>query len=156
MSLMNTFAIETAASDVINNPITIEVVDTLNTENIILALGLVPAAVEVVEKTGRLDITFDEGECESLSSKNKHGKFVYVKCGTWAKVRSGDPEVGGLNNFTAKIDLVMHYNRKGEHTGTLAVLMVEEMNQFTMDAMVDWNHYSRAINCSDEIEFLNW
>ena len=138
--------IETAASDV----------DTLNTETIILALGLVHAAVEVVEKTDRLEITFAEGECEPLVATNEHGKFVYIKTAQWAKVRSGDPEVGGLNNFTAKIDLVMHYNRKGEHTGTLAVFMTKEMNKFTMDAMVDWNHYRAAINCSDEIEFLNW
>jgi hypothetical protein len=139
--------IETAASDV----------DTLNTETIILALGLVPA-VEVVPAAveDRLDITFDEGECEPLVATNEHGKFVYIKTAARAKVRSGDPEVGGLNNFTARIDVVQHYNRKGEHTGTLAVLMTEEMNKFTMDAMVDWNHYRAAINCSDEIEFLNW
>ena len=156
MSVMNTFALETAANDVVHNPL-VEGVDTLDTSAVILSLGLVPA-VEVVPAAveDRLDITFAEGECEPLVATNEHGKFVYVQTAQWAKVRSGDPEVGGLNNFTAKIDLVMHYNRKGEHTGTLAVFMTEEMNKSTMDAMVDWNHYRAAINCSDEIEFLNW
>jgi hypothetical protein len=154
---MNTFATIAATADVINNPITIvEGVDNLNTENIILSLGLVPAVEVEVVPADRLEITFAEGECEPLVATNEHGKFVYIKTAQWAKVRSGDPEVGGLNNFTAQVDVVQHYNRKGEHTGTLAVLMTEEMNQFTVDAMVDWNHYRAAINCSDEIEFLNW
>jgi hypothetical protein len=153
-SVMNQFATIAASTDVVYNPI----IEVLDTETVISLLGLVPAVeVEVVPAVeDRLDITFAEGECEPLVATNEHGKFVYVQTAQWAKVRSGDPEVGGLNNFTAKIDLVMHYNRKGEHTGTLAVFMTEEMNKSTMDAMVDWNHYRAAINCSDEIEFLNW
>lgn len=151
MSLMNSYAIETATADVINNPITIvEGVDTLNTENIILSLGLVPAVKD------RLTLTFAEGECEPIVATNEHGKFVYIKTAQWAKVRRQNPQPNGLNNFTAQVDVVQHYDTNGVLTGTLAVLMVEEMNQFTMDAMVDWNHYSRAINCSDSIEFLNW
>lgn len=156
MSVMNTFALETAANDVVHNPI-VEGVDTLDTSAVILSLGLVPA-VEVVPAAveDRLDITFAEGECEPLVATNEHGKFVYVQTAQWAKVRSGDPEVGGLNNFTAKIDVVQHYDNKGVLTGTLALFKNKAMNLPTVKAMVAGNHYKEAIGCKDSIEFLNW
>jgi len=77
-SVMNQFATIAASTDVVYNPI----IEVLDTETVISLLGLVPAVeveveVEVVP-AGRLDITFDEGECEPMTVTTRSGEYTMV------------------------------------------------------------------------------
>lgn len=152
MSVMNQFATTAAAADVTT------ATTAISFDRILAALGLVPAASTAgttsAEATDTLTITFEEGECEPIIAKNVHGTFVYIKTAQWAKVRGGENADQFLRNFSALIDVVQHYDTDGVLTGTLPVLATKDMDQFTVNAMVRWNHYGDAVNCRDQIEFV--